>query len=359
MMDQDFYLQTNADEGVDGDKDTISQEARHETRPSRKLDKEMFSFFSREPSLGPALSVSAFFLLAFYLLITYLPETKWIFEKTSLIGFSVISIFFYLLIFLIPVVLFVYVQKVPDHKILGTNPGVGVFLLSALAGIPFAVLLTSLQNFFVYFVISNDITLPLPPFQFHTTDISAEAQSLQIIVSVLIPIFLEEFLFRGFFFSVFPEKSFPVPKILLSAFLFAAFSLRPETIVTTFILGLLLGFIRQSSGNALCSVLTRLSMAASLYFFSDLLPVLLLSDIRGKAEFDRTYLYTSVVAFTICFIVSIPVLSQLYVSGREILRLRNEMDPESDVPFFKSLGVFPFFIGILLVSCTWVLILGV
>lgn len=358
MMDQSNE-QNHAQAHVAAYVNDESEELLTDESVSLKPERSGFAFFSREPSIGPAFSVSAIFLLAFYLLMTYLPDSNWAVDKTSLVGFSTVTSLFYLLVFLVPVVLFVYYQRITDHKILGTNPGMGIFLLSALSGIPFAVLFSAIQNFWVYFLVTNEITLPSSPFQFQTADASPEAQSLLIIVSILIPIFMEELLFRGFFFSVWPERSFPVTKIMISAVLFTAFSLRPESVVTTFLLGLLLGFIRQSSGNTLCCVLTRLSVVVSMHLFSSFLPVLQLSEIRGKAEFDRIFLYTSVAAFVICFFVSIPVISQLYVSGRENLRLRDEVLPEDDVPFIKGLDPLPFFIGILLVSCTWVLLLGI
>jgi membrane protease YdiL (CAAX protease family) len=357
MMDQDSRQNhANADDlAFDNDEEEGIPEHR---AVSFKRERVGFSLFSREPSIGSAFSISALLLLLFYLVMTYLPDSAWIVDKTSLIGFSVISSLFYLLVFLVPIVIFVYYQHIPDKKILGTNPGIGIFLLSALAGIPFAVMLTALQNLFVYYLVINEITFPSSPFVYQTVDTSSEAQALAFIVSILIPIFMEELLFRGFFFSAWPEKSFSIPKILISAILFTAFSLRPETAVTTFILGLLLGFIRQFSGNTLCCVLTRLSAVVSVFVFSRFLPVLQLSGIRGKAEFDRTILYTSVVAFIICFMVSIPVLSQIFVSGREGILLRHENEPEADVSFLKGLDPVFFFCCILLVSCAWIFLVG-
>lgn len=317
-----------------------------------------FSLLSKDASFGFAFLTSSLLFFLFFLLYTFLPATVGSFAKTSLIGFSALTLLRYFFVFLLPVVMFTFYHRIPDTRILGTNPGLGVFMLSALAGIPFSVLVTCINNLLVYFFLSNRISLPPAAFVFQTSDTSSEAQALLIIVSVVIPVFLEELLFRGFFYAVWPEKSFVLPKILISAVLYSAFSFDLEAVIPLFITGLLLGFIRQSSGNLLCSILTRAFMLVSVYFFSHFLPVLKLQEMRSKEDFDMTTVYTSLVAALICLISIVPILSQLYRVAKEERRLHEDIETSEKVLFVRSLGGLPFFISLLVISCIWVLLLG-
>jgi membrane protease YdiL (CAAX protease family) len=75
-------------------------------------------------------------------------------------------------------------------------------------------------------------------------------------VVILAPI-VEELIFRGVIFSGFQRIYSSFWAIFLSALLFALFHLNPWQLGPTFLLGLLLGFVRLRTGSLLAAILTH------------------------------------------------------------------------------------------------------
>lgn len=72
-------------------------------------------------------------------------------------------------------------------------------------------------------------------------------------VVVLAPV-VEEMIFRGVIFNGFQKNYSPVGAIFFSALLFALFHLNPWQLGPTFLLGLLLGFVRLRTGSLLATI---------------------------------------------------------------------------------------------------------
>lgn len=84
-------------------------------------------------------------------------------------------------------------------------------------------------------------------------------------VIVIAPV-VEEMIFRGVIFSGFRRNYSPFWAIFLSALLFALFHLNPWQLGPTFLLGLLLGYVRQKTGSLLASVVTHALHNAMIFF---------------------------------------------------------------------------------------------
>ena len=320
-----------------------------------------FSLLSREISFGPSFLFASICLLFSFLAFVYLPDQIWFFDKTSLIGYTLFSIIRYSFVFLLPVLFFSKYYRIPDHLLLGENPGLGAFLLSALSGIPFAAIIIAISNLQTYFLVINRISLPEAVFLYRPVqEGSGEMIALSVIATILIPVLAEELLFRGFFFAALQGGKRDFVVVLLSALLFTAFSLDTVWIIPTFLTGLLLAFIRRSTGNVFCSMIARVSMLLFTFLVKDFLPLLDIRTIRGKADFDMTFVYTSIVVVVVCIVGFLPVISQLFQFGRDRLEVVSEAQgQESSKSLLSAIGGIPFFIGMLVVICTWILLLGV
>jgi membrane protease YdiL (CAAX protease family) len=84
-------------------------------------------------------------------------------------------------------------------------------------------------------------------------------------VVVLAPV-VEELIFRGVIFSGFTKNFRPVWAVILSALLFALFHLNPWQLGPTFLLGLLLGFVRLRTGSLLAAIFTHALHNGMIFF---------------------------------------------------------------------------------------------
>jgi membrane protease YdiL (CAAX protease family) len=87
-----------------------------------------------------------------------------------------------------------------------------------------------------------------------------------IIRVILIAPVVEEMIFRGVIFSGFRRNYSPFWAIFLSALLFALFHLNPWQLGPTFLLGLLLGYVRLKTGSLLASIFTHALHNAIIFY---------------------------------------------------------------------------------------------
>ncbi|HWR99227.1 MAG TPA: type II CAAX endopeptidase family protein [Prolixibacteraceae bacterium] len=121
-------------------------------------------------------------------------------------------------------------------------------------------LLISLQYFMNVITVHVERTLPPPGWflelfeRLFESDFGIWGGVLRVVV--LAPI-VEELIFRGVIFSGF-QRIYPAFwAILFSALLFALFHLNPWQLLPTFLLGLLVGYVRLSTGSLLAAILTH------------------------------------------------------------------------------------------------------
>lgn len=319
---------------------------------------ETEAMLSHTPSLGPALLAMAFLNAVITLGWIYLPDGILPFSKTSLIGYSVITVARLLLALLLPAVFFTSWYRLPDKRILGTYPGMGAFLFSILIGIPASVIAVAVHNLCTRFFVLHDIVFASPAFSFVTEDVSSESRFLMYGVAFLIPILVQEIFFRGFLFSVWPRPQGTLVKITLSALLFALFMQYPEEFFLFLALGLLLGYIRHATDNILCPILTQISMVVTYSLFSRFLPWLDRAAIRSAADLDKVSLYAAVAVLTINLFTFLPVLSNFRRISHDTDGYTNDPDAPLKVPVKGTVG-WSFVISLILLAAVWVILLGI
>lgn len=320
--------------------------------------KDTEAMLSHTPALGPALLVMAFLNAVFTLVWIYLPDGILPFSKTSLIGFSVITLARLFLTLLVPALFFAYWYRLPDKRILGTYPGMGAFLFSFLIGIPASVIAVSVHNLLTRFYVLNGISFAAPAFSFVTGDTSDESRILIYGVVFLIPILVQEVFFRGLLFSVWPRPQGTLVKIVLGALLFALFMQYPEEFFLFFVLGLLLGYIRHATDNLLCPILAQISMVLTYGVFSRFLPWLDRTQIRSAADLDKVSLYAAVAVLIINLFTFLPVLSNFRRISHDTDSYSNDPDAGQTVPMKGTVG-WSFVISLILLAAVWVILLGI
>lgn len=308
---------------------------------------------------GPPLVVSGVGALFVLLLMTYFPDGILPFDKHSLLGYACIFSIFLVLVFVLPGVLFSVRWRIPDRDLWGRYPGIGALLICLLSGVPFAPILRAVQNIALRAVLLRDIHPPRPAFYYETTDTSLPSQILIVLVTIALPIVIEEFFFRGFLFSLFPHGFPGAGKILLTALAAALFSLDAANFVFLFAASVFYGYVRHTTGSLLGPILARIGAAASGALFTNILPPLDWMHISGSSDLDPTVPYGAVAALVICIIAFLPIIAELRATRKESLMHGVVEEPSKDEPFTIAIRGMSFPIALLLLAACWVLLLGV
>lgn len=340
---------------------------------SAPLEEPEFAFFlpadqeqgnKQESVPSPVATIGniVLFCAAFSTIITliwkFMPDTILPFAKTSLIGFSVITLARLFLSLLLPIAFFVFRYHIEDTRILGRNPGIGAVILSFLIGCPSALILVSMHNLLVRFFIAKAIPLTLPDFFYASEDISTESRLLALAAAFIIPVLLQELFFRGLLFSVWPRSSAAFPKILLSGLFFAVYLQNPVDFIPLFLLGILLAYVRHATDHFLCPVITQISMLVTYWVFSSLLPYLDYITVSITGDLDSTSLYTAIAALVMSLLAFLPVLSQLRRMSRDAAKIARPQDETAAESLHGQFG-WSFGLGLILFATSWVLLLGI
>ncbi|NLW88425.1 MAG: CPBP family intramembrane metalloprotease [Clostridiaceae bacterium] len=309
-------------------------------------------------SVGFVFGSSALAMTVLLLVWNAIPQSILPFSKSSLIGFSLISVLRVFLCLLLPLVFFASRYHADDPILYGSHPGFGAIIHSILLGLPVMLIFISLHNLLIRFLILRSVRIPPQAFYFTTRDGSGEALLLYVAVGVILPILAEELLFRGLMTGSLPGILSNRKGTVIVAFLFAVFMLNPIDFFSYFLLGLLLGYIRLALDNTLCCVLTRLSMIGSYFLFQPLLPNLDVAVVRTEADIDPTVMYISITALIMGTIILFPILSQIRrISG--YLRLEKMDEPPKTPGSLREHFGWSFLLGILFFTGLWVTLIGV
>lgn len=320
-------------------------------------DDESESLLPARATVGGIVLACGAFSTLLSLVWMYLPDTVLPFAKTSLIGFSAVTLLRLFLSLLVPVIFFAARYHIEDTRLIGRNPGLGALLLSFLAGAPATLILVALHNLIVRYLTAQGITIVLPAFFYASKDMSAESQLLALASAFLIPVIMQELFFRGLFFSVWPRYTAVLPKILLSAILFALFMQNPVDFIPLLLLGILLGYIRHATNNFLCPVITQISMLLTYFAFSGLLPYLDYVSSMNTYEPDMVSLYTATAAIVMSLLALLPVLAQIRRMSVDAAALETGEDNE-DSGLRGQFG-WSFGLGLVLFATSWVLLLKI
>lgn len=340
--------------------DTAKEHAAFEESPESSVADEGHDSL-RPPfaTIGAVVLFCAAFSTFVTLIWKFLPDSFLPFAKTSLIGFSVITLVRLFLSLLLPILFFSVRYKIQDTLIMGRYPGIGAALLSFLIGCPASLILVAIHNLLIRFFVSKGIALALPSFFYSSEDISIESRLLALAAAFLIPILLQELFFRGLLFSVWPHGHAVFPKMLLSGFLFAVFMQNPVDFIPLFLLGVLLAYVRQTTDNFLCPVITQIAMLVTYCLFSSLLPFTDYITSAITNDPDPVSLYTAVAALVMSLLAFLPVLAQLRRISHEAAQIAQYQEKEeSNSGMWGQLG-WSFALGLILFAANWVLLLGI
>ncbi|MBN1775128.1 MAG: CPBP family intramembrane metalloprotease [Clostridiales bacterium] len=311
-----------------------------------------------KPTVGFVFGTCALAEVVLILLWQFIPQSVLVWSKTSLIGFSIITVCRLMVSLLLPLVFFISRYSMEDRRVYGINPGFGAIIHSILAGFPAMLLFVAIHNLSARFIILRGIPVPRPAIYCTLLDGSKEATALFFIIGAVLPILLEELFFRGLLNAVLPVSLHNARGYIWIAFLFAVYMLNPVDFIAFFLLGILLGFIRHNLDNVFCCILTRLSIVGSYLLFRSLMPYLDTSVIRTEADIDPTVLYIALTALIMGTLILIPILSQIRLIAGYLRMERMDETPGEDVPIRSHIG-WSYWLGLLFFAGLWVLILEI
>lgn len=252
-----------------------------------------------------------------YLVAVYLGQhetwLKNLFSATSLKQTLLSTLVMQGLFIFLPAVSVAWFGKIPPEEITGRKAAPGSLFLSLAAGIPAAVVFLGLNNLFIYLLYRHGVTLPLssgsslPAVQdmLHLPRLSL---ILILLVVTVIPAVVEEFFFRGVLLASLQSGGAVFSAIFWQSVAFSLFHADTLFILSPFLAGLLLAFIRLHCGCLWPAMLTHFSLNVSSIALSFLLPELSESLIRDQAQQAYPLLYASLIAACIAAVALIPIL---------------------------------------------------
>ncbi len=287
---------------------------------------------------------------------TNLAPEKLFYDKTSLIGYAIITLVRLLSLLLVYVLITEHYQ-VKEHYTWGRNPGLGVFFMSFLVGVPAFLLSCSTHNLFIFAELKMENPIPSQAFYYVTTENSIYSTLLLLVIGCLLPILIEELFFRGLVYSVLPDKWWI--RIPLPALISTLFAVNKLEFIPFLVIGLCASFVRYFTDSTLCSILTRVCMYCMSILLSGILPYQEPDEVQNAIDYNRTTLYASVIGFVLGIVMIIVLLKQLiYVR----YRMKNEdltCNAEDGQPMQIALHDhfhIDFFLGLAFLVLCWVIV---
>lgn len=271
-------------------------------------------------------------LLLLHALLSVLLQITWVsipdgflnISKKGLDGYVIAAIFMQGICVLLPTLFVLFWFKMPANNAVGVSKSTpGGLLMSITIGIPAAVVFIGLNNGFLYFLSRSGITLPASPLPSWTAFQGPRALILVVMVSVLLPGIIEELMFRGVVQGSMESEGGQFSAIFLQAFAFAIFHADPLFILAPFLAGMLLGFVRKTTGSIYSSVLTHMSLNLTILLMQPILP-------RITSEyFDAVpslqILYSSLLAACVAAVALIPMVLVFSSLSREKTRVKEKL----------------------------------
>ncbi len=256
-----------------------------------------------------------------------LPDGTFGLSKVSLQGYVIAAALMQGACILVPTLAVAGGYGITPRMILGRSlPRPGGLILAAAAGIPAAVVLTGLNNIAVYFIAQTGFVLPAPsPLRIAAT--STEMWTVLIALGVIVPGLVEELMFRGVIQGSMEHVGARRSAVLLPALAFALFHADPLFVLAPFGAGLLLGYLRSSTGSVFAPMAAHITLNLTLFLVRPLLPQW--RDAVAGAGFDAGQLLViSIVATVVGLIAAVPVLlafgSTMFRRSTAPIRLHGE-----------------------------------
>jgi len=311
------------------------------------------------PSKGPNIGIILFGAFGLSLLLQmvwiHIPSEKLFFSKTSLIGYSLITLF-RLLALLLVYVLFTEHYKISEHHTWGRSPGLGGFFMAFLAGIPAMLLSVGIHNLFIYFELKLENPIPPQFYYYVTSESSMYGLLLLLVIGVLLPVLIEELFFRGLIFCVLPDRWWS--RILIPALLSTLFAINHLEFPSLLVIGLCCAAVRYFTDNTLCSCLTRIGLFCARTLITRVLPIQDPEQVQNAMDYNRTTLYASLIGIVLGIVMVLVLIRQFrlirYLQKNEDQRCGSEDGKTLQIPLKEQFHL-DFFIGIICLILTWVM----
>ncbi len=300
----------------------------------RFLKKYVLPFFF--PAKVPNLGIVLFGAFGLSYLLQYawqhFPEERLFYEKTSLIGYTMITLMRLLMLLLVYVLVTEH-YKIKEHSTWGRNPGLGGFFISFLVGVPAMLLSVSAHNLFVYLQLRLDNPLPRQLYYYTTQENSLYGTLLLLLIGVFLPILVEELFFRGLVFAVLPDHF--CFRIFLPAVLSTLFAVNRLEFIPLLLIGLCCSCVRFYTDSTLCSCLTRVGLFCSHTLLAKILTEVEPDAAQNAMDYSRTVLYASIIGAVLGVVMMLVLLKQLIF----LRYLQKNEDLSCDSPEGKALSI--------------------
>ncbi|MBR5975177.1 MAG: hypothetical protein IK020_08350 [Clostridiales bacterium] len=284
----------------------------------------------------------------------HFPEDRLFYEKTSLIGYSMITLA-RLLILLLVYVLITEHYKIKEHSTWGRNPGLGGFFISFLVGVPAMLLSTSAHNLFIYLELRLDNPLPRQLYYYVTEEQSLYGLLLMLLIGIVLPILVEELFFRGLVVAVLPDHWYF--RILIPAILGTLFAIDRLEFIPLLIIGLCCSAVRFFTDSTLCSCLTRVGLFCSHTLLAPIITEVEPGAAQNAMDYSRTVLYASVIAAVLGIVMMLVLLKQLfflrYLQKNEDLKCDSPEGKALAIPFYDHFHI-DFLFGVAFLILCWI-----
>ncbi len=310
---------------------------------------------SSYPNLG--IVMAGAFGLSFLLQMIWaeLPEEKLFFSKTSLIGFSLITLF-RLLALLLVYVLVTEHYKIGPHHTWGRNPGLGGYFLAFMVGAPVMMVSVGVHNLFIYMQLKMENPIPPQLYYYVTEEGSVYGLILKVIMVVVLPVLIEELFFRGLVYAVIPDKWWL--RISIPAILSTLFAVNRLELPVLLITGLLCSCVRYFTDNAICSCLTRFGFFCVRILLSKYLPTQDPAAVQNAMDYDRMTIYASIIGIVLGLVMIMVLLRQLrllrYLQKNEDMRCGTEEGKPLSIPLREHFHI-DFVLGIAFLALCWIM----
>lgn len=264
-------------------------------------------FMNARDAAGTLLLLHSLLAIIMHILKYWISDDFSEFLGSGMPGFVSSALIMQGLCILLPVIFVVFHYDLPAGIIPGpSTPTGGWTIMSATIGIPAAIVLTGINNGFVYLLHSAGVRLPASAGTAIQTGDSISAFIVVLILSVLLPGIVEELMFRGVIQGSIASGGRIFTAIIVQAAAFAVFHVNFTFILAPFLAGILLGYIRHKTGTVYAGILAHITMNLTVLLMEPLLPSLTAEYVADMTS--NAVLYASLIAASVASAALIPML---------------------------------------------------
>lgn len=233
-------------------------------------------------------------------------------ESLNLSRYTLNGVFFkdllnYLLAMLIPSAIVFKRFSLKQEEIFGkTKQNSIAFILTALMGIPLALAITGLHNLTIFLLGKVGVSVTFKNHFAINESPSILGFTLMLLVLVLIPAILEEFMFRGVLQTSLKNQERLNLSMLLTATASSLFFKNIMFVIVYLGIALVLSYVKEASDSLLISTVLHISILTSLLVMQYFLP-LFTSAIDLKSIDGRSKFYISLILAVVAIVLLIPI----------------------------------------------------